>query len=201
MKSNHHPARRDNRGNVSCGYQARTAPGFHRQIVILVLALLAATILWTAASTLAADSGKEPIHIEADRMISQEDKNSVVFIGNVDARQGDLTIRAQEMTVYYAPKGKGNKDSGDNEVTKLICRKNVEITQGDWLGTGNRMDYLAKERKVILSGNAKAWQGPNMVSGKTIVYYLDEKRSIVEQDKKKSGRVTAVIHPQSDKKK
>jgi lipopolysaccharide export system protein LptA len=54
---------------------------------------------------------------------------------------------------------------------------------------------------VILSGNAKAWQGPNMVSGKTIVYYLDEKRSIVEQDKKKSGRVTAVIHPQSDKKK
>jgi lipopolysaccharide export system protein LptA len=171
------------------------------KIAIIVLVFLAAGIFWTAGPALAADSGKEPIHIEADRMISQEDENSVVFIGNVDARQGDLTIRAQEMTVYYAPKDKGKKNAGSSEVTKLICRKNVEITQGDWLGTGNRMDYLAKDRKVILSGNAKAWQGPNMVSGKTIVYYLDEKRSIVEQDKKKSGRVTAVIHPQSDKKK
>jgi lipopolysaccharide export system protein LptA len=165
----------------------------------IVMIFLAAGTFWASGPVLAADSGKEPIHIEADRMISQEDKNSVIFIGNVDARQGDLTIRAREMTVYYAPKGK--KGTGSSEVTKLICRKNVEITQGDWLGTGNRMDYLAKDRKVILSGNAKAWQGPNMVSGKTIVYYLDEKRSIVEQDKKKSGRVTAVIHPQSDKKK
>ncbi len=171
-----------------------------KKIIVLILMTVLTTDAFNIMEpALAADSGKEPIHIEADRMISQEDKNSVVFLGNVDARQGDLTIRAQEMTVYYAPKGK--KDSGANEITKLICRKNVEITQGDWLGTGNRMDYLAKDRKVILSGNAKAWQGPNMVSGKTIVYYLDEKRSIVEQDKKKSGRVTAVIHPQSDKKK
>ena len=35
-------------------------------------------------------------------MISQEQENSVVFIGNVDARQGDLTIRTDEMTVYYS---------------------------------------------------------------------------------------------------
>ena len=63
---------------------------------------------------------------------------------------------------------------------KLICKDNVKITQGDWLGTGDRMDYFAKERKVVLTGNAKAWQGQNMVAGKTIIYYLDEKRSIVE---------------------
>ena len=171
------------------------------KLILVVLILLAATAFRTVGPLAAAESGKEPIHIEADRMISQEDDNSVIFIGNVDARQGDVTIRAAEMTVYYAPRNKGGKGGDTNEVTKLICRKNVEITQGDWLGTGNRMDYLARERKVILSGHAKAWQGPNMVSGKTIVYYLDEKRSIVEQDKKKSGRVTAVIHPQADKKK
>jgi lipopolysaccharide export system protein LptA len=63
------------------------------------------------------------------------------------------------------------------------------------------MDYFAKDRKVILSGDAKAWQGQNMVSGKTITYYLDDKRSIVEQDTSKPGRVKAVIHPDSDSKK
>ncbi len=167
-----------------------------------ILAILLAGCVLFAGTTFAADKASAPIHIEADRMISQEQKNSVIFLGNVDARQGDLTIRSDEMTVYYTQdKGKKKGRNSSSEVKKLICKKNVEITQGDWLGTGNRMDYFAKDRKIILSGNAKAWQGPNMVSGKTITYYLDEKRSIVEQDKKKSGRVTAVIHPESDKKK
>lgn len=167
-----------------------------------ILKILLTGSLLLSGLAFAGDNGSAPIHIEADRMISQEQQNSVVFLGNVDAKQGDLTIRSNEMTVYYTQdKNKKKGLNGSSEVKKLICRKNVEITQGDWLGTGNRMDYFAKDRKVILSGNAKAWQGPNMVSGKTITYYLDEKRSIVEQDKKKSGRVTAVIHPESDKKK
>ena len=157
--------------------------------------------LLLTGSAFAESNSSAPIHIEADRMISQEQKNSVGFIGNVDAKQGDITIRADEMTVYYTEDNGRKKGHGrSSEVKKLICKKHVEITEGDWLGTGNRMDYFAKDRKVILSGNAKAWQGQNMVSGKTIIYYLDEKRSIVEQDKKKSGRVKAVIHPESDKK-
>ncbi|HHD64048.1 MAG TPA: lipopolysaccharide transport periplasmic protein LptA, partial [Desulfobulbaceae bacterium] len=151
-----------------------------------------------SGSVFAESNSSTPIHIEADRMISQEQKNSVVFIGNVDAKQGDITIRADEMTVYYTEDKSKKKGHGrSSEVKKLICKKNVEITQDDWLGTGNRMDYFAKDRKVILSGDAKAWQGQNMVSGKTIIYYLDEKRYSVEQDKKKSGRVKAVIHPES----
>jgi len=158
------------------------------------------TILLCASHLLAADDSSQPIHIEADRMISQEQKNSVIFIGNVDARQGNITIRSDEMTVYYTQNKSGKKKNSSSQVKKLICKKNVEITQDDWLGTGNRMDYFAKDRKVILSGNAKAWQGQNMVSGKTIIYYLDDKRSIVEQDPKKSGRVKAVIHPESNNK-
>ena len=101
------------------------------------------------------------------------------------------------MFLTYKTKPKTKSD----QVKKLTCRGNVEITQDDWLGTGNRMDYFAKDRKIVLTGNAKAWQGQNMVSGKSIVYYLDEKRSIVEQDKTQTGRVKAVIHPGSDAKK
>ena len=142
-----------------------------------------------------------PIHIEADRMVSQEQNNSVVFMGNVEASQGKVTIRADEMTVYYTQTDKAKSKSSSSKVKKLICRGNVEVTQGDWLGTGKRMDYFAKNRKVILTGDAKAWQGQNMISGKTIIYYLDEKRSVVEQDKTKPGRVKAVIHPESDARK
>ena len=147
------------------------------------------------------EESSEPIRIEADRMVSQEQENSVVFIGNVDASQGQVTIRADEMTVYYSQNNKSQTKTQSSKVKKLICKGNVEVTQDDWLGTGRRMDYFAKDRKVILSGDAKAWQGQNMVSGKTITYYLDDKRSIVEQDTSKPGRVKAVIHPDADSKK
>ncbi|WP_051305541.1 lipopolysaccharide transport periplasmic protein LptA [Desulfogranum mediterraneum] len=165
----------------------------------LTILAFAALISLGGATAQAADDA--PIHIEADRMISQEAENSVVFLGNVDAKQGDVTIRSEEMTVYYSQKTDKSGKKSSNQVKKLICKKNVEVVQEDWVGTGNRMDYFAGDRKVILSGNAKAWQGQNMVSGKTITYYLDEKRSIVEQDPAKSGRVKAVLHPDADKKK
>ncbi len=168
-----------------------------RTLGITALALLAC-----ATSCIAAEEPSEPINIEANRMVSQENANSVVFIGNVDARQGKLTILADEMTVYYTEK-KGHQDKTDktsSQMEKLNCKNNVKITQGDWLGTGDRMDYTAKERKVVLTGNAKAWQGQNMVAGKTIIYYLDEKRSVVEPDATSKERVRAVLHPESKKK-
>jgi lipopolysaccharide export system protein LptA len=170
----------------------------------LRLTATAIALLAIAPPCHAAEEASLPISIEANRMVSQENQNTVLFLGKVDARQGNLTIRSEEMTVFYTEKKDGQaSDEGSqptSQVEKLICKNNVKITQGDWLGTGDRMDYFAKERKVVLSGNAKAWQGQNMVSGKTIVYYLDEKRSVVEPDASTNGRVKAVIHPDSKKK-
>ena len=163
------------------------------------LQITAIALLSMAATCTAAEDSSEPINIEANRMVSQENTNSVLFIGNVDARQGKLTIRSDEMTVFYTD-AKNKEKQATSQMEKLICKNNVKIVQNDWLGTGDRMDYFAKERKVILSGNAKAWQGQNMVAGKTITYYLDEKRSVVEQDENTKSRVRAVLHPESNKK-
>ena len=128
-----------------------------------------------------------PIHIEADRMTSTEKTNSVVFTGEVDAKQADVRIRCDEMTVYYTQQDNNKKvatgeKTASQQVEKLVCVGNVEITRGEWLGTAKKMDYLSKERQVILTDNAKAWQNQNMVSGDKIIYYLDEGRSEVIGD-------------------
>ncbi len=145
-----------------------------------------------------------PITIEADHMTSLEEENNVLFTGNVDAAQADVRIRSDEMTVYYTPATEGKKQ----EVKRLKCVGNVEVTKAEWLGTGKVMNYLAKERKVILSGNAKAWQDTNLVTGDTIIYYLDEGRSEVVGDRPsatvgdnsgepaKPSRVKATLTPQ-----
>ncbi len=123
-------------------------------------------------------ANEAPIHIAADHMTSVEKDNTVVFTGDVDAKQDDVRIRTDEMTVHYTKADTGN-NSSKQEVDKLICIGNVEVTRGEWLGTGREMTYFAKKRQVILTGNAKAWQDQNMVSGTKIIYYLDEGRSEV----------------------
>ena len=145
---------------------------------------------------------ESPIYIEADHMASTEKNNAVLFTGDVDAKQGDLRIRSDKMTVYYTD----NKDQGGEkpasatqQVEKLICDGNVEITRDDWLGTSDKMTYLSEQRQVILTGNAKAWQDQNMVGGEKIIYYMDEGRSEVvggtsvtvggEQKQEKKARV------------
>ena len=46
-------------------------------------------------------AAETPIHIESNTMTSIEKSNSVVFTGDVDAKQGDVRIRSDEMTVFY----------------------------------------------------------------------------------------------------
>lgn len=158
------------------------------------------TLLFSSSTSLYAQEEQEaPIYIEANSMTSTESSNSVVFSGDVDAKQADVRIRGDKMTVYYletsAPK-KDNGKRGKQEVDKLITIGNVEITRGEWLGTGGKMVYTAKDRKIVLTQDAKAWQGQNMVKGSKITYYLDQKRSEVEggkSDSKKPSRVNMTI--------
>lgn len=149
----------------------------------------------------------DPITVEADHMSSMEKDSSVLFKGDVDARQGDVRIRSDEMTVFYTPKGeeKAGSKKVTQQVEKMINVGNVEITRGEWLGTSTKSIYLSKERQFILIGDAKAWEGQNMVSGEKIIYYIDEERSEVvggrpgvtagsgQKDPKKPGRVNMTI--------
>lgn len=187
---------------------------YDRSLLLSILSLIFCTVAGGVMDVLAADA---PIHIEASRMTSTEKSNSVVFTGDVDAKQGDVRIRSDEMTVFYnaleSPTKQKDKKKptqpaekkSTQQVEKLICIGNVEVTRGEWLGTAKKMLYLSKERQVILTDNAKAWQGQNMVSGEKIIYYLDEGRSEViggskattagETDggKKKPSRVNMTI--------
>lgn len=159
---------------------------FLRRRTIPVFFFLAVFISVAGHTSLLNAKNDPPIYVEADHMTSLEKKSSVLFKGNVDAKQGDVRIRSDEMTVYYTEakknKSKNKKDTKTNakqQVEKLVCVGNVEVTRNDWLGTSKKMYYLSKKRQVILIDNAKAWQGPNMVSGAKIIYYLDENRSEV----------------------
>ena len=146
-------------------------------------------------------AGVTPIQIEADRMETSRLGGRVVFTGNITARQGSLVIYADEMTVVYAAASPGAGTAAEGEtkliskIEKLEARGNVKIVQEGWIATGDSMDYNAADRVATLTGNAKAWQDKNVVSGETIVLYLDEGKSVVQKSSREGERVKALIYP------
>lgn len=147
------------------------------------------------------NSTSGPIHIEADRMESDQHQGSVLFAGNVEATQGDLIIRAERMTVYYRKTGAtadpaGNASKG---IKNIKASGNVKIIKQNWLASGDRMEFETEGRKVVLTGNTKVWQDNNTVTGDKVVLYLDEGKSVVENQNGGTGRVKAFFYPEPDK--
>ena len=172
------------------------------KITILFIGLLTIIIAALPCSAIEGGPSSSPIQIEADRMESVMEQNIVRFSGHVEAKQDDLIIHADQMTVDYveqpAEDGGATSESSQQRINKIIAEGNVKIVQEDWVAVGNSMDYMANDRKVILTGNAKAWQGKNMVAGDTIILFLDEGKSIVERSNKEGERVKALIYPESE---
>lgn len=148
---------------------------------------------------------ENPIEIAADKMTAVDKSQTVIFTGNVDARQGDVRIRSDEMTIYYLKDDNGTGGAGKNaqQVKEIICKGNVEVTSLEWLGTSDTMHYFSKKNLVRLIGNAKAYKGQNMVQGERIDYHLDTGQSEVfganvqtedgKASSEKSGRVNMTI--------
>ena len=147
----------------------------------------------------------QPIHIEADRMESFERKSEVLFVGRVEATQGDIVLHADEILVTYLSEAGGEKGKApkSRKVDKLFAKGNVKIASTvGWVATGETMDYFAVERKAILIGDAKVWQDNNLVTGNKIVLYLDEGKSIVESDPQQGReRVKAFLYPGGEEEK
>ncbi|MFH7320022.1 lipopolysaccharide transport periplasmic protein LptA [Desulfurivibrio sp. D14AmB] len=136
------------------------------------------------------------IQIESDRMESVGGENAVLFSGQVVARKGDLVVHADGMTVHYlGSEERAQLPAGDERrLQKLFAVGNVKVETPEWVGTGQRLDYFEIERKVHLTGDARIWQGNNLVTGEAVTIYLEEGRSVVERSERPGERVRAFFY-------
>jgi lipopolysaccharide export system protein LptA len=161
---------------------------------------------------------KEPITVTSDRLDYDYKANVVVYRGNVEAVQGQATLKCDTLTVTFendktgdksgptavvdpaapspAPAGKAPAsdpaDKGASRVKEIVAVGNVRIDQGTRWATGGHAVFEQATRTVVLTENPVLHDGPNEVAGDRVVVYLDENRSVVEGGRK---RVKAVIHP------
>ena len=124
-----------------------------------------------------------PITVKSNELAADNKGKTAIFTGKVVAKQGDVTIFCDKMTVFY-----GNTQG---EVDKIEADGNVRIIQENRTGISSHAVYDSKQGKITLTGgNPKVMQGADTVAGEIITYFINEERSSVS-----GGRVEAVIHP------
>lgn len=163
------------------------------QTVLLVLVLLlfgAATVQSApqptgATATARKDRSSKPITIKADDLKADNKGKTAIFTGRVVARQEDVTIYSDKLIIFYG--------DGQDEVDKIEAIGSVRILQTNRVGTGGHALYENREGRITLTINPKVTQDKDSVTGKVIIYYLDEERSEVTGGD--NARVEAVINP------
>ena len=118
---------------------------------------------------------KGPINITSETLTADNKAHTALFEKNVVAKTTDLTIHADKMLVYY------NEDSG--VVTKIEADGNVRVLRESKIITSKSAIYYADEEKVLFTGEPRAMDGDNVVSGTKIIYLMGNDRFLVENSK------------------
>jgi lipopolysaccharide export system protein LptA len=162
-----------------------------RLVAAVLLLMLMLSLAWAAPQPVekkaTKDRSAQPITVKSDQLQAYNEAKQAVFTGRVVARQDDVTIYSDRLEVYYG--------ESDDEVDKIIASGNVRILQTNRVGTGGHAVYESKLGKITLTENPRVSQDTDTVTGKVIIYYLDEERSEVQSGD--NARVEAVIHPKS----
>ncbi len=128
---------------------------------------------------------RSPIDITSDTVEGNQKSNTVVFKGNVIAKQENTTLYTNTLTITYDPENKKLKE--------IVGFGNVKIVHQNSRATSQKVIFYQDENKVVLEGDAVIRDGENVIRGERVTYYIDEERSVVEGGK--SNRVNTTIVP------
>lgn len=127
---------------------------------------------------------KRPIIITSRTLIADNKANTATFEGSVVAKTEDIIIYSDRMTVFY--------DSAQGRIIKIYASGNVRVQKKGRAIFSREATYFGDEEKIIFTGEPKAVEGENVITGTQIIYSIKDDRSIVEGSKvflKDKGRL------------
>ncbi len=142
-------------------------PGRSRALgwmLALGLSALASSISSTGAAHAQADFDVDPdtpVEITADRFEVRPNEEVGTFTGNVRVIQGRITLAADTMDIFYAPRGAENQQS----IRALHAKGSVRIATPNEQATGAWARYDMAGRQMELGGGVLLTRGPNVLEG------------------------------------
>ena len=157
----------------------------------------------------------QPIQIEAASLEMRDKKKEATFSGNVKVVQGDTTMSAKSLVVFYdsgapAPPPPANAKAtksapmraaspgpgGSSSIRKLEAKGNVVVTQKDQVVTGETAVFDTKANLITMLGGVVLTQCKNVLRGDRLLVDMTTGVSRVESD---SGRVQGLFDQSAGK--
>ena len=141
----------------------------------------------------AQETPEDTLDLSADRMEWDSQKEVSVYHGNVRAKQGEMVLLADRLTVH----------SDDDRVQALHAEGNARWTQildsGKPLrASAGSILYQIRQRKAILKENVHLRVDAHQFTGEEVIYLIDEERVETPATRKPSERVRIRLKTDSD---
>jgi lipopolysaccharide export system protein LptA len=146
------------------------------------------------AQAIAGFNSDQPVNYAADRIELQDKQKRVVLSGNVDIRQGDLTLTAARTTVAYT-------NDGGLKIQRIDATGGVVVTRGNERASGAAGVYDFNRRVIVLAGGVALRRGADTLNGGRLTMDLKSGLSTVDgggarvpgSTANSSGRVTGTF--------
>jgi lipopolysaccharide export system protein LptA len=118
---------------------------------------------------------KGPITVTSETLTADNKAHTALFEKNVVAKTSDMTMAADQMLIFYK--------EGSGDVTKIEATGNVRLFKATQAITSQNATYYAEEDKVVFTGEPKAIDGENVVTGTRMTYFIKDDRSYIENSR------------------
>ncbi len=160
-------------------------------------------------------SSKEPISIDADKLVYFDKEQKAIYSGNVVVIQGDTKMTCSVMTVYLdrspapssspAPaqaaadaKGAAADAQGPSQnsgIKRLEAAGPVTVVSKTQVATGDSGTYDKGQDKVFLIGHVTLSDGQNVTKGDKLTYDLKSGQATIDANGGKAARVHGQFTP------
>jgi lipopolysaccharide export system ATP-binding protein len=135
--------------------------------------------------------GNRPVEIVADKLVVDQDRQLATFSGNVDAVQGDMNLRANQLRVFYVeqdePRDQGKPRRGDGadasasdqSIRRIEAEGDVLLTRPGETAEGDAGVYDPIKRTLVLEGNVVLTRAQNVIRGTRLDSNLETGVSVV----------------------
>ena len=125
------------------------------------------------ASMLGGHDINAPVDVAADRIEVQDRADRAVFIGNVEVRQGGLTMNTSRLRIAYV-------SGGGIDIKRLDASGGVTVKSGGETARGDFAVYDLDRKIITMMGNVRLAQGPNELFGSRLTIDLDSGRAVMD---------------------
>lgn len=136
------------------------------------LLLILIVCFFTYGVSVSEGTEKKAITITSETLTTDNKSSTAIFEGSVIAKTSDITIYSDKMIVSYS--------DAENSIKEIHAIGNVKVHSKERVIFSEEASYINNEEKIIFSGNPKAIEGDNVITGTKIIYFLQDDRTLIE---------------------